>query len=354
MEQLTTILIRLLRERDFVALPGIGTLIAARVPSRLDQVRSLLFPPAKSITFNPDIQRNDGLLVDAIAETFKISLNDGQVLWEKWKTRLLQDIHDNGRLEIKGLGTFTFANKVIGFMADEFGENLLSESYGLRPIVATPVSKVRRMVKPPTTKSVVHSPARWWPKVAAALLFIPLSFYLFWVFSSTELVRSSGNFQISDLNPFAEKICARYHPEAGVYTYASSIENEEKLLLTDSGSVVHINFLRDIDARGFWVRLCADFVPADTTRVDMKVPSGTELKMAAGSFHIVMGCFSVPENAHRYIAELQKKGYSAILLDTFKTLHRVVVSGFVTREAAITALGQIKATEQPDAWLVRK
>jgi hypothetical protein len=355
LKPLEDILLELLREGDFVALPDIGTLIAGRMPGKLDRVRSLLFPARKELSFNPTLVRNDGLLADAIARKMDINLPEAQLRWNEFKREIDHQISNSGRCYLKGIGTLFHQEQSYSFTADEMGENLLKDSFGLQPIFISPViSKIsipeHKISIPPQSSRIA------WGKIAAAVILFPLSIYVFWLFTSTELGSPSGNFYISDLNPFTEKICPKYKPILYETPDISYFDNAEGLLPVDTSEVVRITFRKDIDplATGIWVKLRNAFAVADTTRVEMNVKELLPKERMPGSFHIVMGCFSVPENAEKYIETLRAKGYDAILLDTFKTLYRVAVTGFATREIALLELEKIKSGEQPGAWLVRK
>lgn len=355
MERLSEILIRLLRDGDFVALPGIGTLMAERVSGRLDKVRSVLFPPRKTLAFNPSIIRNDGLLINAIAELENCNLTEGQKIWDSWKSELNIHLEKFGSYEFKGLGTLMHVGSTYSFQADEFGENLLKESFGLQPILVHPIS--HQITAPPS--KVVALPRRQiipWRKLAAAALFIPFGFYLFWLFTHTEILHSDGQFQMSDLHPFAVKICSKYKPADRQYGIRITTDETKGLISTDTSEIIRVNFLttEKNGSSGMWIRMRQNFALADTTQVQMPVVKIIQSMITPGSYHIVMGCFSVSENALRYAEELKSKGYQAVILDTFKTLHRVAITGFVTRESALENLENIKTDEQPGAWLVRK
>jgi nucleoid DNA-binding protein len=74
-----------------------------------------------------------------------------------------------------------------------------------------------------------------------------------------------------------------------------------------------------------------------------------------GKYHVVAGAFRVKENAERKVAQLHKKGFTAINLGVNKYgLHQVVYASYQNRLQALKNLRTIKATHNNDAWLLVK
>ncbi len=57
----------LILRHDCVVIPGIGALIAHQTPAYIDSELGCIFPPKRSLSFNPDITHNDGLLASSFA-----------------------------------------------------------------------------------------------------------------------------------------------------------------------------------------------------------------------------------------------------------------------------------------------
>ena len=57
----------LILHHECVVIPGIGALIARRTPAYIDKQSGRIFPPARNLSFNPEIVHNDGLLVSSVA-----------------------------------------------------------------------------------------------------------------------------------------------------------------------------------------------------------------------------------------------------------------------------------------------
>jgi len=70
-------------------------------------------------------------------------------------------------------------------------------------------------------------------------------------------------------------------------------------------------------------------------------------------YQIVVGAFSKATNAERYVAELQGKNYSASIVGKSASgLIRVSISGFDAKGDALGMLREVRANENPSAWLL--
>ena len=66
----------LLYNNDTVIVPGLGGIVASYQHATFDHVQGLIHPPSKRLSFNENLQLNDGLLVDYIKRQNKISLKE--------------------------------------------------------------------------------------------------------------------------------------------------------------------------------------------------------------------------------------------------------------------------------------
>lgn len=62
----------LLVSHDCVIVPGFGAFIAHQVGARLSDDGQTMLPPSRTFTFNPTLDRNDGLLVNSVARAMQL------------------------------------------------------------------------------------------------------------------------------------------------------------------------------------------------------------------------------------------------------------------------------------------
>jgi cell division protein FtsN len=76
-------------------------------------------------------------------------------------------------------------------------------------------------------------------------------------------------------------------------------------------------------------------------------------EVATGKYYIISGSFSTEENANMHTKNLQTMGYkNAKMLGKVKSLYKVSIDEFDTREEADIKLREIKEKEQPTAWIL--
>jgi cell division septation protein DedD len=93
-------------------------------------------------------------------------------------------------------------------------------------------------------------------------------------------------------------------------------------------------------------------LPKANTKLNIKTQ--VENFSSDAPFQVVVGCFSVEENANRLIRDLQKNNISAaISIVNAKGLHVVSCGSFISKEQAVNKLEEIKGNF-PSAWIMAK
>lgn len=139
-------IIYLLRHHDCVIVPSWGAFVARYEPARIDTELGVIFPPARTISFNPDIAHNDGLLATSVVRAKGITYDAASQYIancvKDWKLRL----SEQGRLTLKHIGEFEYQlGSTPSFVAAD--SPLLSPCLAnLVPVAAKPVGQaVSRM-----------------------------------------------------------------------------------------------------------------------------------------------------------------------------------------------------------------
>ena len=129
----------LLRDHDCVIIPDFGGLVADASSARAQPGRQALSPPTKLVAFNQALTRNDGLLVDALSQHLGVSIAQAREAVRAAVATLLQELDDNNRTELPGIGIF---RRAVGRgLAFEYTgtDNLLASAFGLPELAARPV-----------------------------------------------------------------------------------------------------------------------------------------------------------------------------------------------------------------------
>ncbi len=142
----------LLRNHDCVIIPDFGGLVADSVPARVQPNRHALSPPARLVAFNQSLTRNDGLLVDALAQHLRMPAAQAREALRQAVAGLQHDLDATNRTELPGIGVFRRAAGR-GLSFEYTGTDaLLPAAYGLPELAARPVrAAARPVVRAPHT-----------------------------------------------------------------------------------------------------------------------------------------------------------------------------------------------------------
>lgn len=338
---------------DCVIVPLWGGFLTHYRPARLDEARGLVHPPGKDTSFNRNLTRNDGLLADHIAKRHGIAFDKAAeriaAEVDQWRLTLQR----SGRLELPHVGIFYHdPEQLLQFDPDKRTDHL-KDAYGLRPVAAVPVEIPREVPVIPMPKVLSEIPVAaadkriplaWAAAAVAALLFGAGSFWL---------GTNGPSVQWSTLSPFslaertyvpAPPIPERSVSSAGVFTLPDEALGVRSLPLGEGDSV---SITVDLGAP-----LTME-AAVDTTRVALpEVVKAVATPTKRLRFHVIGGCFAQPENADRFLNELQGKGYPAQRLAQSGDLHPVAFGSYAERGEALEALGQVRASGSAQAWLM--
>ncbi|MFZ1686582.1 MAG: SPOR domain-containing protein, partial [Flavobacteriales bacterium] len=325
--------------------------------ARVDEARKLVHPPGKEVSFNKQLTRNDGLLVDAVARKNGLRFEDASASIaaqvDAWQSALSRGY----RVELERIGTFwTDAGKNLRFEPDA-RSNFLKDAYGLRAVVAVPVPKavapavvipgpVVRKLDPILEQEPVRVRDRrailWTATAAAAVLFAV----------ATWLLAPSGVGNGTQLGGWLSWL----KKEPAAYTVRTAqpaipiAEDGPALELPAEGTGVQ---RLDLDgSAAIYVDMGQPLAAVpDTTHV---APAPEVAVAATRRFHVMGGCFAVRANADNYIIQLKARGFDASIIDEHRGLWRVAIGSFADRALANEALAAARKEEAPEAWLLRK
>ena len=335
----------LLHHHDCVIVPRFGGFLAHYRPARLDEAHRLVHPPARELSFNRHLVRNDGLLADQLARRTGAGFDEAstRIAGEvgAWHERLARD----RRLELPRIGTFfTDTEGNLQFDPDR-RVNYLRDAYGLRPVAAVPVPRklvspadpvVRPVARPGAQPADAPRPLFWAAAAAAGLLFL---------LSAGILVRRSWESpQLSGLLPWSEEP-PKYVPRATAQPVYADVDTAFHVPVPAGVGVVPLPLLGE--GHGL--------IPVQLGEAPVAAVDSTHVAMPAvaeGRYHVIGGCFGVEANAQRYIAQMTERGFSPRVIDHHKGLYRVAVATYTDRSLAVTAVHELKSGAVEGAWLL--
>lgn len=163
----------LLYGHDCVIIPGFGGFICNYKPAEIDHEGNTISPPGKSISFNKNLQTNDGLLVNHIAKSKNLSFDIASTVVEAWVVSSNALLASDEELSIKQVGRiFKDVEGNLQFQPDT-SVNYLRSSFGLRTIPAVPVVKQKQIdfeERKRRRRRKILRPAAW--RMAAMVLIV--------------------------------------------------------------------------------------------------------------------------------------------------------------------------------------
>lgn len=342
----------LLFSHDCVIIPEFGGFVANYSPARIHPTQHTFTPPSKSIGFNRNLKSNDGLLANAIATACGVSFSEASRIIGSYVDDCGKTLKSGRRLIITDVGMLYFdvennlqfePDRTINYLPDAFGLTTFQSPAIRRDNYQAQFEKKfidREPVAAPRRKINIKK------YVALAVAAVPVIFAAIWIPLKTDLLQDVN---YSALNPFGQKEKAKYEvrtASASVLTL-SDVKEEE----ADHGTAGYYLTLTP----GTQPVAVAASEPAPVAERDTTYVAAPEVQpQASGSYHIVAGCFSIYENAERYVSQLRGSNSSASIIgQTANGLHIVSVGSFSEKDAAMNALTEARA-QNPDVWVMRK
>tara|TARA_R110002072_G_scaffold22615_1_gene79447 strand:- start:287179 stop:288120 length:942 start_codon:yes stop_codon:yes gene_type:complete len=306
--QLSVYINDLLYRYECVIIPGFGAFLTQYRSAIIDDDTHTFYPPGKVLSFNKQLQTNDGLLANYVASVENISYEAALQQIRNFTGKLSLRLSEKETITLAGIGEFFLNNEnSVQFIPSE-KENFSTASFGLNSFVSPKIS--REVYKEEVEKLEEKVP----------LLFTP------------------------------ERRTARpYLKYAAVALIALSIGGLGGLKLYE-GKVKKHNFVEKQKAS----TLVEHRIQEATFIIENPLPAlNLTLPKQKGKYHIVAGAFRVEENADKKLQELLKNGHSARRIGKNRYgLHQVVYRSFEDRLDALKGLRLIKNTENKDAWLL--
>ena len=308
--QLETYISDLLYRYDCVTVPEFGAFLTQRVSAKVHESTHTFYPPKKVLSFNEQLQQNDGLLANYIAEVEKIpyatALNKVSKQIKSIKSFLVEgetiQLKNIGELVLNADGKIQFdPSNHINYLTDAFGLSHFTSTDINREVYKETVETLEENV-PIVLTPEKRSSRNWLKYAAAAVILLGLGGFL------------------------------------GTKYYSNSVEKHNQL--------AHEQANEQLDAK----------VQEATFVISNPLPAATlSLEKQSGNYHIVAGAFRIEANSEKKVNQLRDKGYKARKIGVNRYgLHEVVYASFETREEAQRELYKIRREHNRDAWLLIK
>ncbi len=120
-------------------LPGFGGFIGNYTPARIDKGTGTFYPPVKQISFNRNLNHNDGLLVGKISVASEMNYGDARNLVEEFVSGVRKKLEKGEKVVFDNIGSFINNQEGnIQFEPDR-NANYHLDSYGLESFQCLPL-----------------------------------------------------------------------------------------------------------------------------------------------------------------------------------------------------------------------
>jgi nucleoid DNA-binding protein len=310
----------LLFGHDCVIVPGFGGFIGNYTPARIDKGTGTFYPPVKQISFNRNLNHNDGLLVGRISNSLQINYGDARNIVEEFVIGLRKKLEKGEKVVFDNIGSFINNHEGNVQFEPDRNANYHLDSYGLEPFQCLPLEGydvrkriIRHIEKYPVKQASIRK-VLW-----RAAVIIPLLSLLVMVPLKTDLFKAKV--EATTMNPLVTAEFENNKKAVDEGNYFKPPEVEEKAI-------------PDSD---------------ETTPPAVVVPVASE----ANSYIVITGSFKLKENADSQFNILKEEGFTPEIITAYNGFYRVCAMMCNDLNTAVTKKDSI-AKKFPGSWISRK
>lgn len=323
----------LLFRNDCVIVPGFGGFVAHYAPAKIHPVNHSFSPPSKNILFNSKLVRDDGLLIDHIAEKQRISYGEAKKLVEDFARRVMSRLSSGEVALFKNIGNLQQDSMGKILFTPDDSVNYLDEAFGLPEFVSPPIRRqaaqkrleAKYIDRKPVPSVERSGRQRVWAYAATVPVVLFLAWFIFF-----------GNFRITNTQ------------QSGVLTISDTEHSKSPVRENNSGRTEAVTPpLESLDLSD---------PGASNDKIGEALPEDKkEIPLILKKYYIIGGSFGVELNADKLVAVLRKKGYAAERAGLSPSgLHMVSYFSTEDKSEALVNLEIIRKQDNPAAWLIRK
>jgi nucleoid DNA-binding protein len=324
---ITAFIRELLFGHDCVLVPGFGGFIGNYTPAQIDKSTGTFYPPVKQISFNRNLNHNDGLLLGRISAAAGINYGDARTLVDEFVSGIKKKLEKGEKVNFDKIGSFVNNHEGnIQFEPDR-NVNYHLDSYGLESFQCIPLEgydvrkRITRHIDKDPVKQAYRRKILW-----RAAIFIPLLAVVLTVPLTTDLFKAKV--ESTTMNPLvsAEFEHNKKAIDESVRKAPAVTEENSKPVAEEPAIIV------------------TETAPAVT-----ETPSASEINY----FFIITGSFKSEENALSQMKILKEEGFDPEIVPAPNGFYRVCAMGCNNMNTALSKKDSI-AKKFPGAWISRK
>ncbi|MEO6305262.1 MAG: SPOR domain-containing protein [Bacteroidia bacterium] len=338
---------------NYLVLPNFGGFVLRSNPTHFSATGGVLMPPSKILSFNAQLKQNDGILAIWLQNQLKCTSSEALSNLNEFADYCKSILSTRRRLSIEGVGFFYLDFENNTCFEPQLDTNFLADSFGLKPISLIDISEIATEVKKEIIvedrigNEVINlqteiKKQRNYRRVIAPLALVVAIFSLLALLVTNNKISGELHSAIYGSNEAGTYSPLNYQPLTLVNT-----AKENSGYIADANGIATI----DVDNKTIAVKAFDNVDNSVFVKNSLDNTSHKLLKHNRHSFEVVLGCFSVYDNAKRMMKKLKHQNVNAIISEQNSKGMYVVSNGdFKTKEQAISKLEEISAV-CPNAWV---
>lgn len=318
----TAFIKELLFGHDCVIVPGFGGFIGNYTPARIDKSTGTFYPPIKQISFNRNLNNNDGLLLGRISVSTEVNYGDARSIVEEFVAGVRKKLEKGEKVIFDHIGSFVNNHEGNVQFEPDRSANYHLDSYGLEPFKCLPLEgydvrkRITQHIERDPVKQLLVRKIIW-----RAAVIVPLLALLVAVPLKTNLFR--GKVESTTMNPLL----------------TAEFENNKNAVDEVNNNIVESPKLNDSTTA----------ITEKTTEPEVIIPAITE----SNSYVLITGSFKSKENANSQLNSLIAEGFSPEIVPTENGFYRVCAIACNDLKTANSKKDSI-AKNYPGAWISKK
>ncbi len=316
----TAVIRELLFGHDCVIVPGFGGFIGNYTPAKIDKVNGTFYPPVKQISFNRNLNHNDGLLVGRISVALKINYIDARNSVDEFVIDIRKRLEKGEKVVFDNIGSFVNNNEGNVQFEPDLNVNYHLDSYGLEPFQCLPLEGydvrkrvIKRLEKDPVKQASIRK-VLW-----RAAVIIPLLSLLFVVPFKTDLFKAKV--ESTSMNPLVKAEFENNKKAVDQGNYNEAPKNEKATTPVSDKNIAP--------------EVVAPVVPE------------------RGEYIVITGSFKSKENADSQVNMLKEEGFSPEIVKAENGFYRVCAAICNDLSSADFKKDSI-SKKFPGTWVSRK
>jgi nucleoid DNA-binding protein/cell division protein FtsL len=317
---ITAFIRELLFGHDCVIVPGFGGFIGNYTPARIDKSSGTFFPPLKQISFNRNLNHNDGLLIGRISGSGNINYGDARNLVEAFVADLRKKLGSGEKVVLDNIGTFMNNHEGNVQFEPDRNANYHLDSYGLEAFQCLPLEgydvrkRIVRHIDKDPLRQISLRKILW-----RAAVIIPLLAVLVAVPLKTDLFKAK--LETTTLNPLV----------------TAEFEHNKNAV--------------DQDVKEDSVKLVENIAPVSEVIPPPEV--SVPMASAENSYVVITGSFKSEENAISQVNILKEEGFAPEIISAPNGFYRVCAITCSNLKTAELKRDSI-SIKFKDIWISRK